>query len=37
MKLSLKTLLSLVAVVILITAISIPVFATGFDFDTAIT
>lgn len=36
MKQSLKTLLSLVAVVILITAISIPVLATGFDFDTAI-
>lgn len=36
MKQSLKTLLSLVAVLILITAISIPVLATGFDFDTAI-
>lgn len=36
MKKPLKTLLSVVAVVILITAISIPVLATGFDFDTAI-
>lgn len=36
MKKSLKTFLSFVVMVLLITAISIPVLATGFDFDTAI-